>query len=238
MSNVDLSIVFPTLNEELTIGICIKKALKLFDILNLNGEILVSDGFSVDRTVEIAMSLGARVIYQDGKGYGNAYISGFKKAKGKILVMADADNTYDILELPKFIRPLQDNIADFVIGNRFRGTLQPGAMPWLCRYIGNPILGKILEILFRTGISDPHCGMRAFTKEAFIKMNPSCNGMAFASELVVRAKRSNLRILEVPINYYPRVGSSKLNPLRDGFQHLLYMLKARTDSFINLPISV
>jgi len=220
---VEVSVIIPTKNEEKTIGICIEKVKKVFKEYNINGEIIVSDS-STDRTPEIASSLGAKVIKPDKKGYGYAYIYAFKFARGKYIVIGDGDNTYDFLEIPKLLEPLKKGEADMVIGSRFKGKILPGAMPWLHKYIGNPLLTWTLNFFFKAGVSDAHSGFRAFTREALEKMNLRCHGMEFASEMIIEAVRRGLRIKEVPITYYPRHGESKLSSFSDGWRHLRFML--------------
>jgi glycosyltransferase involved in cell wall biosynthesis len=220
---VEVSVIIPTKNEEKTIGICIEKVKKVFKEYNIDGEIIVSDS-STDRTPEIASSLGAKVIKPDKKGYGYAYIYAFKFARGKYIVIGDGDNTYDFLEIPKLLEPLKKGEADMVIGSRFKGKILPGAMPWLHKYIGNPLLTWILNFFFKAGVSDAHSGFRAFTREALEKMNLRCHGMEFASEMIIEAVRRGLRIKEVPITYYPRHGESKLSSFSDGWRHLRFML--------------
>ncbi len=160
----------------------------------------------------------------DRLGYGYAYIYAFRFAKGKYIVIGDGDDTYDFLEMPKLLEPLKRGEADLVIGSRFKGKILPEAMPWLHRYIGNPLLTKILNILFKTGVSDAHSGFRAFTREALERMDLKCHGMEFASEMIIEAVRRGLRIKEVPITYYPRQGESKLSSFSDGWRHLRFML--------------
>ncbi len=220
---VEVSVIIPTKNEENTIGRCIEKIKKVFKDYNIDGEIIVSDS-STDRTPEIARSLGAKVVTPDKLGYGYAYLYAFKFAKGKYIVIGDGDDTYDFLEMPKLLEPLKKGEADLVIGSRFKGKILPGAMPWLHRYIGNPILTWILNLLFKANVSDAHSGFRAFTREALEKMDLKCHGMEFASEMIIEAVRRGLRIKEVPITYYPRQGESKLSSFSDGWRHLRFML--------------
>jgi len=217
-----VSIVIPTMNEEETISDVISKAKKTLEDLNLPYEIVVVDNSS-DKTPEIAESLGAKVI-KGVKGYGKAYIEGFKIAKGDYIVMLDADGTYNPEEIPKLLEPLIKNKADVVLGSRFKGKILPKAMPILHRYIGNPLLTWIMNFLFKTNISDSHSGMRAFKKDVLSKIKLVCPGMEFASEMLIEVARKNLRIAEVPITYYPRRGQSKLKSFRDGWRHLRFML--------------
>jgi glycosyltransferase involved in cell wall biosynthesis len=220
---VEITIILPCLNEEEAIGGCIDAIHLIIASRRLNAEILVVDNASTDRSAEIARMHGARVVSQPARGYGNAYLKGFAEAHGHYLVMVDADNTYDFNEIEAFIAALRQGY-DLVIGNRFSGRLAKGAMTWSHRYIGNPLLSGLLNLLFHTGIRDAHCGMRAFTKEAVTRMHLRTGGMEFASEMVINAAKAGLRITEQPIAYYPRVGESKLDTVRDGWRHLRFML--------------
>lgn len=221
--SIVISIVMPCLNEELTIGSCIEKAKRGIEACGLKGEILVVDNGSTDRSSEIAVSLGARVVKEPEKGYGNAFKRGFLEAKGKYVLMGDSDDTYDFSEIKPFIDELKKG-NDMVVGTRLKGKILPGAMPPLHRYLGTPVIAWLLNLFFKTGVSDPNSGMRAFTKEAFHKMNLQSGGMEFASEMIINAARERLRIVEVPITYYPRKGESKLHTFRDGWRHLRFML--------------
>lgn len=220
---MEISVVMPCLNEEKTIGICIKKAFDYFKNEGIEGEVIVVDNGSTDNSINIAKSLGAKVLYQPVRGYGSAYLMGLEEAKGKYIIMADADDTYDLQEIGKFLIPLRQEY-EFCIGSRFKGKILAGAMPWLHQYIGNPILTWILNLFFHAKISDPHCGMRAVTKEAYKKLNLKTIGMEFASEMVIKALQIKLKIKEIPITYYLRQGESKLNSFKDGWRHLRFML--------------
>jgi len=228
-----LSIVMPSMNEEETIRICIQKAQHIFKKYGIEGEIIVADNSS-DRTAEIAASMGAKVIGPI-KGYGNAYLKGLAEARGDYIAIADADNTYDLLELDRFLDPLLAGEADFIMGTRLKGEIKAGAMPWLHQYIGNPILTGMLNFLFKTKISDAHCGMRAFTREALEKMNLKTHGMELASEMVIEAARCGLRIKEVPITYYSRKAPSKLRSFQDGWRHVRFMMLYRPVPFLYIP---
>jgi glycosyltransferase involved in cell wall biosynthesis len=228
-----LSIVMPSMNEEETIRICIQKAQSIFKKYGLEGEIIIADNSS-DRTAEIASSMGAKVIGPI-KGYGNAYLKGLAEAKGDYIAIADADNTYDLLELDRFFDPLMAGEADFIMGSRLKGNIKKGAMPWLHQYIGNPFLTAMLNFLFKTKISDAHCGMRAFTKEALEKMNLKTHGMELASEMVIEAAKCGLRIKEIPITYYSRKAPSKLRSFQDGWRHIRFMMLYRPLPFLLLP---
>ena len=222
--NVEVSIVMPCLNEQETLGTCIRKAQDTLKALEIQDEIVIADNGSTDASVAIAESLGVRVVHQPLRGYGAAYLAGIPAAHGKYIIMGDADDTYDFTDMERFITPLREGY-DLVIGNRFKGEILPGAMPWARRYIGNPILSGMLRWLFGTSISDSHCGMRSFTAEAYTRMALQTTGMEFASEMVVKAVQSNLKILEIPINYYPRASESKLNAIRDAARHIRFMLR-------------
>src|SRR5579875_2766456 len=221
-----ISVVMPCLNEEVGIARCIAWAQEGLARTGLPGEIIVADNGSTDRSAEIASAAGARVVCQPARGYGNAYHKGFSASTGAYIVMGDADQTYDFREIDRLIAPLRDGY-DYVLGSRFAGKILPGAMPWTHRYIGNPILTFILNLLFGLKSSDAHSGLRAFTREAYLRMGLTSPGMEFASELVIKAAEAKLRVAEVPITYYPRAGASKLNALRDGWRHLRFMLAYR-----------
>ena len=231
--NFDVSVILPALDEEQTIGDCIEKIQAVFHDHAINGEIIVSDA-STDRTAEIARSMGAVVIHPVKKGYGNAYLEAFPYAHGKFIILGDADNTYDFSEIPELIAPLKTG-ADFVIGSRFRGTIHPGAMTPLHRYIGNPLLTWMLNIVFRTRFSDTHSGFRAITREALDRLPIKTGGMEFASEMLVMASKEHLKIAEVPIDYYPRITPSKLHSFADGWRHIRFVLLMKPLPFVAIP---
>ena len=218
-----VSVVMPCLNEQETLGTCIEKAQRTLKILGIPSEVIVADNGSTDESVAIAKAKGASVVHQPLRGYGAAYLAGFAAAQGQYLIMGDSDDTYDFTDLERFITPLREGY-DLVIGNRFKGKILPGAMPWAHRYIGNPILSGLLRLFFQTPISDSHCGMRSFTAEAYQRMALKTIGMEFASEIVVKAVEIHLKILEIPIVYYPRGGDSKLNAIRDALRHIYFLL--------------
>jgi len=222
-TDIEVSVVMPCLNEEEGIGICIRKIKEVFARENIKGGIIVADNGSVDRSVEIAKSEGVTVVSESQPGYGAAYLRGLGEAKGKFIIIGDSDNTYDFYDIPKFLEPLRKGY-DFVMGSRFKGRMEKGSMPWLHRFIGNPILSGICRLFFHTKLSDAHCGMRAFSSEAYRKMNLISLGMEFATEMVISALRNNLRIYEIPINYHRRKGESKLSPLADAWRHIRFML--------------
>jgi len=217
-----VSVVIPCLNEAETIEECITRARAGLDAGNIAGEIVVADNGSDDGSADIAEAAGARVVHEDRRGYGSAYLAGFDAARGRYVVMADADLTYDFAEIPRFIEPLEEG-ADFVIGDRM-DNIHPGAMPWLHRYVGNPVLSGILNVFFRTGVKDAHCGMRAFLRDVLPDLDLRATGMEFASEMVIRAAKENLDIRQLPIEYHPRGGESKLSSFRDGWRHLRFLL--------------
>jgi glycosyltransferase involved in cell wall biosynthesis len=236
-----LSIVLPCLNEARTVGSCVEKtrrslaALEVFSPLEgakENGdlyEVLVSDNGSSDGSPEVATAAGARVVQCQAQGYGAAIQFGVEHARGQSIIMADADDSYDLEHLEPFALPLINGECDLVMGNRFAGGIARGAMPWKNRYIGNPVLSGMLRVLFGGQIGDAHCGLRGFTREAYHRMNPTQPGMEFASELVVKALLLNLRVLEVPTKLFPdgRDRKPHLRPWRDGWRHARWMLKER-----------
>ncbi len=229
-----LSIIIPCMNEEKTIGNCIEKALLTLKKEEINGEIIVSDN-SNDSSREIAMDMGVKVVIPRNKGYGNAYFEGLRYARGDYFLFTDADDTYDLKEMLKFLKPLIAKEADFVIGTRLKGDIKPNSMPWLHRYIGNPLLTQVLNMLFKTKISDAHCGMRAITREAYDRLDMKSEGMEFASEMIIEAARKKLRIAEVPISYYPRLTPSKLHSWGDGWRHLRFMMLYNPTPFLFMP---
>lgn len=224
---VKVSVIIPSLNEVETIDTCIEKVKTVFSKYELDGEIIVADN-SDDGTSKIARSLGAIVVTPERRGYGYAYLYGFKHTKGEYLVIGDADDTYDFMEMPTLLEPLKKGEADFVIGTRLNGKIEAGAMPWHHRWIGNPFLTWFLNISFNAGVSDAHSGFRAITREALSKMNLEADGMEFSSEMIIEAVKRGLRIKEVPITYYKRKSNnSKLSSFSDGWRHLRFMLRAR-----------
>ena len=229
----DVSVILPALDEERTIGECITKIQAVFHDNAINGEIIVADS-STDRTAAIAQSLGARVIKPKKNGYGNAYLAAFKHARGRYLILGDSDNTYDFCEIPTLLAPLKTG-ADFVIGSRFKGTIHKGAMTALHRYIGNPLLTWMLNIIFHMHFSDTHSGFRAITREALDRLQIKTGGMEFASEMLVMASKEQLKIEEVPIDYYPRITPSKLHSFADGWRHIRFVLLMKPLPFVAIP---
>ncbi len=231
-----ISIVIPALNEEGIVGKTVKSV--PVEKLRKNGldvEIVVVDNASTDNTANEAREAGARVVYGEKRGYGNAYLKGFAEAAGDIIVMGDADGTYPFQTTYEFIQPILNGEADFVMGSRLKGEIKEGAMPALHKYIGNPFLTWVLNVLFHAGISDAHCGMRAIKKDVLEELNLKSSGMEFASEMVIEAARKNVKIAEIPITYYPRGGESKLSSFSDGWRHLRFMMLYRPTPFLLGP---
>jgi len=214
----------PCLNEAASVGICIENAWEGIRRTGLTGEVVISDNGSTDDSVAVARSAGARVVSQPERGYGNAYLKGFAEARGRFIIMGDSDGSYDFTQLDRLVRPLVEGEYDYVLGSRFAGKILPGAMPWTHRYIGNPVLTAVLNRLFKVDSSDAHSGMRAFTSDAYRRMDLQSEGMELASEIVINAAKAGLRGTEVPITYHPREGESKLHSMRDGWRHLRFML--------------
>lgn len=233
---MDISIVIPALNEEGIVGKTVK-SIPLTELKEkgLEAEIVVVDNASTDNTAQEATDAGARVVREEKRGYGNAYLRGFKEAKGDIIVMGDADGTYPLNTIYEFVQPLLTGDYDMVMGSRLKGDIQKGAMPALHRYVGNPFLTWLLNALFKAGVSDAHCGMRAIRREALDKLKLQSSGMEFASEMIIEAAREKLKIAEIPITYYPREGDSKLSSFADGWRHLRFMMLYRPTPFLLGP---
>ena len=217
-----VSVVIPCLNEAENIEPCVTAALHALHQMGVVGEVLVADNNSEDDSAALAERAGARVVVEPRRGYGSAYLAGFAASSGRYIVMADADLTYDFNDIPRFVAALEDG-AEMVIGDRM-DNIQPGAMPWLHRYVGNPILTGLLNLFFRTGVKDAHCGMRAVRRDVLERLDLRTTGMEFASEMVIRAAKEKLTIAEFPIEYHPRGGESKLSSFRDGWRHLRFLL--------------
>jgi glycosyltransferase involved in cell wall biosynthesis len=230
-----VSVVMPCLDEAAAVGRCVEKARAALAAMGVAGEVVVVDNGSSDGSPEIAARAGARVVHEARRGYGSAYLRGFQEARGRYLVMGDADDTYDFADIPRFIAPLLAGGCDMVMGTRLKGEILPGAMPWTHRWIGNPILSGMLKLLYHTRISDSHCGMRAFSRAAYERMALRTTGMEFASEMVVNALRAELRIEEIPITYHLRQGTSKLSGLRDAWRHVRFMLLFSPSYLFQLP---
>jgi glycosyltransferase involved in cell wall biosynthesis len=217
-----VSVVIPCLNEAENIQECVRRARAALDENGLPGEVVVADNGSDDGSAELAERAGARVVHESRRGYGSAYLAGLSAATGDYVVMLDADLTYDFADIPGFVRKLDEG-AEMVIGDRM-DNIHPGAMPWLHRYVGNPVLTGILNVFFRTGVKDAHCGMRALRRDVLSRLDLRTTGMEFASEMVIRAAKQRLDIRQLPIEYHPRGGESKLSSFRDGWRHLRFLL--------------
>jgi glycosyltransferase involved in cell wall biosynthesis len=217
-----VSVVIPCLNEAENIEQCVLSARRALEGVDGGGEVIVVDNRSEDDSAALAEAAGARVVFERRRGYGRAYLAGFAAARGRYIVMADADLTYDFGEIPHFVAELEAG-AELVMGDRM-DNIRPGAMPWLHRYIGNPVLTGILNLFFDTGVKDAHCGMRALRRDVLPRLELRTGGMEFASEMVIRASKAKLKITEFPIEYRPRGGHSKLSSFRDGWRHLRFLL--------------
>jgi glycosyltransferase involved in cell wall biosynthesis len=223
MPGPEISVVVPCLNEEDAVGTVVDQAWQGIRDSGRRGEVIVVDNASTDRSAEVAAEHGAIVVREERPGYGSAYLAGLAVARGDYVVMGDADATYPMRELAPFVERLASG-NDLVVGSRFEGTIHGEAMPWLNRHVGNPILTGLLNILFGVKISDAHCGMRAVRRDALEALDLHSTGMEFASEMVFKAFRRKLRVSEIPIDYYPRVGESKLNRFGDAWRHVRFML--------------
>jgi len=219
----EITVVIPCLNEEEAVGKVVDQALEGIRRSGRSGEVLVVDNGSTDRSAEVAAAHGARVVTERRRGYGSAYLTGLEEAHGEYIVMGDADETYPLHELGPFVDRLEAG-DDLVMGSRFKGTIHGDAMPFLNRFVGNPILTGMLNLLFGVKVSDAHCGMRAIRKDAAAALDLHSTGMEFASEMVFKAYRRGLTVSEIPIDYYPRVGESKLNRVGDAWRHVRFML--------------
>jgi glycosyltransferase involved in cell wall biosynthesis len=229
---VSVSVVIPCLNEADSIGQCVEAARRVLDEHALGGEVVVVDNGSEDGSATLALLAGARVVEEPHRGYGNAYHAGFAAARGDYIVMIDADLSYDFEEIPRFIHEL-DNGAELVMGNRM-GAVHPGAMSIVSR-IGNPLMSRFLNLLFRTPVRDTWCGLRAFKRDILPVLGLQATGMEFASEMVIRAARSGVEIRELPIALHPREGQSKLSPFRDGWRSLRLMLVYKPNFLFLVP---
>jgi glycosyltransferase involved in cell wall biosynthesis len=228
-----VSVVIPCLNEAENIVECVTRALEVLDENGISGEVIVADNGSDDGSAELAEEAGATVIHEPRRGYGRAYLAGFAASRSDYIVMVDADLTYDFEEIPRFVRELDEG-GELVMGNRME-NIQPGAMPWMNRYIGNPLLSGFLNLLFRTPVRDAHCGMRAVRRDVLPRLELRSAGMEFASEMVIRASKADLEVREFPIALHPRGGKSKLNPFSDGWRHLRLMLLYHPNFLFLLP---
>ena len=222
---LELTILMPCLNEAETLEVCIGKALTSLEELGVNGEVLISDNGSTDGSIELAESCGARVVHAPLKGYGGAIQAGIAAARGRYIIMGDADDSYDFSNLGPFVEKLREG-HDLVMGNRFRGGVAPGAMPPLHKYLGNPVLSFLGRLFFTSQIGDFHCGLRGYSKDAAERMELQTTGMEFASEMVVKATLQKMKIAEVPTTLSPdgRSRAPHLRSWRDGWRHLRFLL--------------
>jgi glycosyltransferase involved in cell wall biosynthesis len=222
---MELTVLIPCLNEARTIGVCIDKANAFIERTGIAAEVVVSDNGSSDGSQSIAIRRGARVVLASERGYGAALIHGIQQARGKFIIMGDADDSYDFSRLDAYVDRLRAG-AEVVVGNRFKGGIEPGAMPPLHRYLGNPVLSFIGRLFFRIPIGDFHCGLRGFSKDAVSKLGLTSPGMEFATEMIAKAARAGLSVVEVPTTL-SRDGRDRpphLRTWRDGWRHLLFML--------------
>lgn len=222
---MELTILMPCLDEALTVETCIRKARTYLQKRSIVGEVLIADNGSTDGSQHIAEAAGARVVRIEDRGYGAALRGGIQAAKGRFVIMGDADDSYDFADLDNFVDRLRRGFK-LVMGNRFQGGIRPGAMPLLNRYLGNPALSFIGRTLFSSPIGDFHCGMRGFDRQAILELHLRSSGMEFASEMVVKASLARLKIAEVPTTLSPdgRQRAPHLRPWRDGWRHLRFML--------------
>jgi glycosyltransferase involved in cell wall biosynthesis len=231
-----VSVVIPCLNEAEHIEECVTRAQRVLRENDISGEVIVVDNASEDGSGALARTAGATVVDEPRRGYGSAYLAGFDAASGDYIVMIDADLTYDFEDIPLFISKLDEG-AQLVMGNRM-DNIQAGAMPWMNRYIGNPLLSGFLNLIYRTTIDDAHCGMRGLRRDALPALRLHSTGMEFASEMVIRAAKERLDVAQVPIALHPRSGISKLSPFRDGWRHLRLMLVHSPNFLFILPGAV
>jgi len=225
VAGLELSVVMPCLNESETLAVCIEKSLRTMREHDIAGEVVIADNGSTDGSQEIARTVGARVVPVQAKGYGNALLGGIAAAKGKYVIMGDADDSYDFSHIPRLLAKLRDGY-DLVMGNRFQGGIQPGAMPLLHRYLGNPVLSMIGRVFFAAPCGDFHCGLRGFKQDLVERLSLRTTGMEFASEMVVKSTLHKVRIAEVPTTLSPdgRNRAPHLRSFRDGWRHLRFML--------------
>lgn len=232
----EVSVVIPCLNEAKSISFCVEKAVQSFQSSGLRGEVIVADNGSTDGSIEIAEKLGARVIRVEQRGYGSALRAGISASRGAFIVMGDADDSYDFGEVPRFVEMWKQGY-EVVMGNRFRGEIKRGAMPWHHKYLGNPGLTTLLNLFFHAKIGDSHCGMRGFTRAVYDRMDLRSTGMEFASEFVIKAAQLGARITEIPITLWPdkRGRPPHLRSFRDGWRHLRFMLLYAPNWLFLLP---
>ena len=231
----EVSIIMPCLDEEATVGRCVRKAREWLTRAGMPGEVIVVDNGSSDQSRALAIAAGARVVEEDRRGYGAALMRGISESRGDFIIMGDCDDTYDFSDMGDLVGPLREG-ADMVVGDRYAG-IQPGAMTWSHRYIGTPAISFMLRMFTGSKLRDSQCGLRAFTRSAYERMGAGTEGMEFASEMILKAARSRMHVVEVPINYYPRDEESeaKLRTFRDGWRHLRFLLLATPNGLFTIP---
>jgi glycosyltransferase involved in cell wall biosynthesis len=237
--NVELTVVMPCLNEAETVATCVRKAIGFLTASGISGEVIVADNGSTDGSQQLAADAGARVVPISEKGYGNALMGGIGAARGKYIIMGDADDSYDFTNLMPFVNELRQG-SDLVMGNRFAGGIAPGAMPPLHRYLGNPVLSFVGRLFFRSKIGDFHCGLRGFSRDSIMALHLQATGMEFASEMVVKAALAGQRVTEVPTTL-AKDGRSRpphLHTWRDGWRHLRFLLLFSPRWLFFLPIVI
>lgn len=224
-TRVRVSIVMPCLNEEESIGDCVDLAMRSLIEHGLDGEVVVGDNGSTDRSVEIARKHGARVVHEPRKGYGAALRAGIEAAQGEVVIMGDSDGSHDWRQIDRFLDKLSEGYG-LVVGNRFKEGVSPGSMPLLNQYVGNPFFSRVSAWFYKIPIGDFHCGMRAFRRECYPRMKLRTSGMEFATEMVIKAARAGIRIAEVPttVRAPQRSGKPHLRPFRDGWRHLRFIM--------------
>jgi glycosyltransferase involved in cell wall biosynthesis len=233
---MEVSVVIPCLNEARSIGLCVDKAMRALAASKLRGEVVVADNGSTDGSVEVAESRGARVVRVKERGYGAALSAGIASSTGAFIIMGDADDSYDFTEVPRFVEAARKGY-ELVMGNRFRGGIKPGAMPALHKYLGNPGLTAVLNLLFGVGIGDSYCGMRGFTRALYDRLDVRSTGMEFALEMIIKAGQIGARITEIPIILWPdkRGRPPHLRSFRDGWRSLRFMLLYAPNWLFLLP---
>ena len=235
----EVSVVIPCLDEAQSIGVCIDKALAAFRAAGIAGEVVVADNGSSDGSREIAERHCARVVRAAERGYGNALRKGIEAARGRFIIMGDADDSYDFSEAPRFVAKWREGF-ELVMGNRLRGQIKAGAMPWHHRYLGTPVMSAIINVFFGVRIGDVNCGLRGFTKDLYGRLDLRTVGMEFASELVIKAAKMHANLTEIPITYWPdrRGRPPHLRSFRDGWRHLRFMLLYAPNWLFLLPGAV
>jgi glycosyltransferase involved in cell wall biosynthesis len=236
---IEVSVVIPCLNEANSLGFCIEKARRSFESSGIRGEVIVADNGSTDGSLEVAEQCGARVIRVSARGYGNALRAGIAAARGRFIIMGDADDSYDFSAVPQFVAKWREGY-DVVMGNRFRGGIEPGAMPWSHKYIGNPGLTAVMNLFFKTGIGDCLCGLRGFTREIHDRIDVRTSGMEWGPEFVIKAATAGARMTEIPIVLWPdkRGRRPHLKTISDGWRNLRFMLLFSPNWLFLLPGSV